>query len=205
MWQLQPDVIPALKELSVCVLLRRSHDTDWTAFVYKGPGGQHIELGLGGTGTQLLVWLFGVESSLDSELQMNEWYSVCLTWSGKAQRLRIYVNGTRQNEASVNTHKHPRHLAPNGTLTLGVSHYVDASGVVVPVDGTDLLGEIGLFRIWAREWSEEDLRRQSCTDGDVVRWDLQQWKHNCAPEPDDRLQCGMWPLSVGCRNCPSNS
>ncbi|XP_078478589.1 LOW QUALITY PROTEIN: uncharacterized protein LOC144739520 [Lampetra planeri] len=101
-WQLQPDVIPALKELSVCVLLRRSHDTDWTGFVYKGPGGQHIELGLGGTGTQLLVWLFGVESSLASELQIDEWYSVCLTWSGVKSSIKFQLWHMLKEKLEVN-------------------------------------------------------------------------------------------------------
>eukprot|EP00064_Thunnus_orientalis_P005359 superscaffoldBa00000519_g5373 len=158
-WQLQPDaVVPALKELSVCVLLRRSYATTWTGFIYKAPGGRNIELGLGGT----------------------------------AQRLRIYVNGNSQHEATVNPIP-PKQLAQNGTLTLGVSHYVDKNGEVQRENGKDLLGEIGLFRMWAREWSAEELKRQSCADGDVLSWDLRQWKYNCPPEPDNNLHCA-WSL-----------
>ncbi|KAM7389250.1 hypothetical protein PAMP_023240 [Pampus punctatissimus] len=193
-WQLHPDVaVPALKELSVCVGLRRSHATTWTGFVYKAPGGRNIELGLGGTGAKLSVWLFGEDFHIERELKLHEWYSVCLTWSGQAQRLRIYVNGDSQHEASVNPIK-PQQLAPNGTLTLGVSHYIDANGNVQEESGKTLLGEIGLFRMWAREWSAEELRRQSCADGDVLSWDLRYWKYNCPPEPDNSLHCDSFPL-----------
>ncbi|XP_067455735.1 adhesion G-protein coupled receptor G6 [Thunnus thynnus] len=192
-WQLQPDaVVPALKELSVCVLLRRSYATTWTGFIYKAPGGRNIELGLGGTGAELSVWLFGEEWLIKKELKLHKWHSVCLTWSGKAQRLRIYVNGNSQHEATVNPIP-PKQLAQNGTLTLGVSHYVDKNGEVQRENGKDLLGEIGLFRMWAREWSAEELKRQSCADGDVLSWDLRQWKYNCPPEPDNNLHCA-WSL-----------
>ncbi|XP_042274178.1 uncharacterized protein LOC121901450 [Thunnus maccoyii] len=47
--------------------------------------------------------------------------------------------------------------------------------------------------MWAREWSAEELKRQSCADGDVLSWDLRQWKYNCPPEPDNNLHCA-WSL-----------
>ncbi|XP_045885937.1 uncharacterized protein LOC123957286 [Micropterus dolomieu] len=119
LWQLRPDaVVPALEELSVCVLLRLQFATEWTGFVYKAPGGRQIELGLQGT---------------------------------------------------------------------------DSNGKVQPEMGNNLLGEIGLFRVWAREWSAEELRGQSCADGDVVSWDLRQWKFDCPPEYDNNLHCA-WSL-----------
>ncbi|XP_037635374.1 adhesion G-protein coupled receptor G6 [Sebastes umbrosus] len=196
MWQLQPDVVvPALEELSVCMLLRRTYETQWTGFDYKAPGGIRTELGLRGTKTQLTAWLFGEEHSLKWDLKLHEWYSFCVTWSGPARRLRIYINGTSQLKAPLSSVTRPLQLAPNGTLTLGVSHYVNTEGELQPQTGTNLLGEIGLFRMWAREWSAEELMEQSCADGDVVRWDLQQWKHNlhCPPEPDNDLRCA-WSL-----------
>ncbi|XP_069388135.1 adhesion G-protein coupled receptor G6 isoform X2 [Paralichthys olivaceus] len=191
-WQLQPGVtVPALKELSVCLLLCRNIATEWTGFVYKAPGGRRIELGLGGSGSHLTVWLFGKRELLLWELKVKEWSSVCLTWSGRARRLRTYINGTLLHEA-VNLEP-PQILAPNGTLTLGISHNVNANGEVQPESGNNLLGEIGRFRVWSREWSAEELRRQSCADGDVVRWDQQQWKHSCPPVPDNSLHCA-WSL-----------
>ncbi|XP_062249160.1 adhesion G-protein coupled receptor G4 isoform X1 [Platichthys flesus] len=192
-WQLQPGVVvPALEELSVCLLVRRNFATEWTGFVYKAPGGKRIELGLGGSGSELTVWLFGERVPLLLELKVKEWYSVCLTWSGRARRLRTYINGTLLHEAPVNPNL-PQQLAPNGTLTLGVSHNVNTNGEVQPESGNNLLGEIGRFRIWSREWSAEELSGQSCADGDVVRWDQRQWKHGCPPVPDNSLHCA-WSL-----------
>ncbi|XP_050928565.1 uncharacterized protein LOC127139004 [Lates calcarifer] len=206
LWQLDSKVVvPALTELSVCILLRHNIAAKWTAFVYKAPGGIDVELGIRGTTTQLTVLLFGVEQTLESNLRLKEWYSVCLTWSSQAQRLRVYINNTILGEAPVNRTLAQR-LAPNGTLTLGVSHNVDANGKVQPETENDLIGEIGLFRIWAREWNAEDLRRQSCADGDVVSWDLRHWTHDCFPVPDNSLYCAwslykikMWTLASG--NC----
>ncbi|KAK9518261.1 hypothetical protein VZT92_023572 [Zoarces viviparus] len=193
LWQLQPEaVVPALQELSACMLLHRTHIPEWTGFDYKAPGGGHTQLGLGGTGTNLSVWLFGEKHSLERDLKLHEWHTVCLTWSGPARRLRIYINGTSEYETSVSPTL-PQRLAPNGSLTLGVSHYINANGEVQQQTGKDLLGEIGLFRMWAREWSAEELRGQSCADGDVVRWDLRQWQHDCQPEPDNKLHCA-WSL-----------
>ncbi|KAF7660595.1 hypothetical protein LDENG_00278750 [Lucifuga dentata] len=187
--QLQPNIaVPALQQLSVCLILRRNYTSDWTGFAYKAPGDSHIELGLGGKGSQLVAWLFGEEYPLEKKLELYEWYTVCLTWSRQAQRLRLYVNGANLLEASVNSSR-PQHLTPRGTLTLGVSHNVDASGKLKPESGSSLLGEIGLFRMWAREWSAEELGRKSCADGDVVSWDLRQWKFNCPLEPDSTLRC----------------
>ncbi|KAL3044649.1 hypothetical protein OYC64_013021 [Pagothenia borchgrevinki] len=199
-WQLQPDVVlPALKELTVCTLLRRTVDTEWTGFDYRAPGGGRMRLG--GTSKKLSVWLFDEEHSLKWGLKLNEWYSVCITWSGHARRLQIYINGSSEYEVSLNPLRNQQ-LAPNGTLTLGMSHII-MSGEVKPETGKDLLGEIGRFRMWAREWSAEELGGQSCADGDLVRWDLTQWKSNCFPELDNNLQCAwsrykikMWTSMV---------
>lgn len=195
MWQLQPDgLVPALEELTVCLLLRYIFTTQWTGFVYKAPGAIDTKLGLGGKGAQLTVWLFGEEQHFEKELKDNNWHSLCLTWSGQAQRVNIYINGTFQHGFPVNPTL-PQQLAAQGTLTLGVSHYVDGKGEVHQETGSNLLGEIGLFRMWAREWSAEELREQSCADGDVVSWDLQQWKNNCPTRPDSSPQCGKYSIT----------
>lgn len=194
MWQLQPGVLPALKELSVCMLFRLNFATEWTGFVYKAPGQRRTELGLQGTHSHLSVWLFGEEQVLKTELQLHKWYSVCLTWSGQAKRLRVYINRSSHSEISVNATL-PTQLAESGTLTLGMSHYMDAFGEVKPEGGNNLLGDIGLFRMWAREWSAEEMMEQSCADGDVVSWDAKQWKYSCPPVPDSSLHCGKYRLA----------
>nr|XP_046262818.1 adhesion G-protein coupled receptor G4 isoform X3 [Scatophagus argus] len=192
MWQLKPGtVVPALKELSVCMLLRLSYGTEWTGFVYKAQGKSQIELGLRGGSGRLAAWLFGKEQRFKSELKLQEWYSVCLTWSGQVRRLRVYINGTRQHEVSLSAL--PQQLAQNGTLTLGVSHYVDPNGEIKAESGNNLLGEISQFRMWSREWSAEELSDQNCVDGDVMSWDTKQWKYSCPPEPDKTLFCA-WPF-----------
>lgn len=189
-WHLGPEaVVPALEELSVCVLFRRNYLTDWTGFVYKAPGGRNIELGLGGRGGKLVAWLFEKEWRLDEDLPLHIWHSVCLTWSGQDQRLRVYINGSSHLEAPVNTTLTHR-LAPNGTLTLGMSHNVDVNGKLKPENGNSLMGEIGRFRMWTREWSAEEMRRDKCADGDVVSWDLRHWSHSCPLQNDNMLHCG---------------
>ncbi|KAG7518985.1 adhesion G-protein coupled receptor G4-like isoform X1 [Solea senegalensis] len=191
--QLQPDAaIPALSELRVCMVLRRSVPTQWTGFVYKAPGFRHIELGLQGTSTQMTTWLFGERQTLEWELKINKWYSVCLTWSGTARRLKVYINGTILHEAPV-APSSPQKLTPRGTLTLGGSHFVGQNGDVQLENGNNLMGDIGQFGMWSRVWSAEDLQEQSCADGDVVSWDLRQWKNTCPVLPDDSLHCA-WPF-----------
>lgn len=192
LWQLQPNVlVPALSELSVCTLLRLTLGTEWTGFVYKAPQKQHIELGLGGTPTELTTWLFGKEYPVPMELKLNEWYTICITWSDQDQEMGVYVNGLVVLETHLAPEEGLHHqLAQNGTLTLGVSHFISVNGELRPESGNKLLGEIGLFKMWGRKWSAEELIRQNCAEGDVVGWDLQQWKHNCLPEPDSSLHCG---------------
>ncbi|XP_061581599.1 adhesion G-protein coupled receptor G4 [Cololabis saira] len=189
MWQLHPEVVvPALNELSVCVLLRGSSLAQWTGFVYKAPGKNHIELGLAATSERLTVWLFGQFWQLPKVLKLNEWHSICLTWSSKARRLRFYINEKIKLDVNVDPGL-PQQLAHNGTLTLGQSHYVGADGNVWPEYGNNLQGEIGLFRMWGKEWSPMEVRRLGCADGDVLSWDLRQWKHDCPLTPDDSLHC----------------
>lgn len=189
LWQLQPHVvIPALKELSVCVSLKRNYTTEWRAFVYKASKNAHIELGLGGAGPQITVWMFGRQWHFLKWLKLDEWYSICLTWSSRARRLRVYINGLVQLESPLYPSL-PLQLAESGTLTLGMSHYVAPNNQVRPESGSNLLGEIGLFRMWSTEWSAAELWDLGCADGDVVGWDQRQWKNTCPPEPDHNLHC----------------
>lgn len=188
LWHLHPQVtIPPLTELSVCVVLQRLYSTEWTGFDYNVPGNSLTELGLGGVGSQLRVRLFGKEENLAVKMPVNEWHSLCITWSSQAQRLRLYINGTQQLEAFVESNQ----LAANGTLTLGVPHFVAENGEIHAETGKTLYGEIGFFGVWSKEWSAEELERLRCTDGDVVGWDLQQWESRCVAEPDDSLHC-VW-------------
>ncbi|XP_035983368.1 adhesion G-protein coupled receptor G4 isoform X2 [Fundulus heteroclitus] len=190
LWQLHPEVrVPALTELSVCILLRRTVSAEWTGFLYRSASTKKKELGLGGNSEQLKVWLFEKQYLIRQKLKANEWHSICLTWSAKKQKLKVYLNGTILKEEPLFTADPHQQLAQNGTLTLGVSHVVHPTGGVQPESGNDLLGEIGLFRMWGKEWSAEELSSLGCVEGDVVRWDVQQWKYDCPPLPDNNLHC----------------
>lgn len=193
--RLQPGlVVPALGKLSVCVSLRRTISTDWTGFEYKAPGNRETELGLGGQNGHMTVMMFGKEQwQWKNNLTVNEWHSVCLTWSGQARRLRVYINSSFVGEVNPKT---SQQLSQNGSLTLGVSHYVSENGEIHPKSGTNLVGEIGLFNIWARELSGEDLRSLSCAGGDVVSWDLKQWDHDCPLEYNSNLHCGKYTVDL---------
>ncbi|KAJ0049941.1 hypothetical protein NL108_005256, partial [Boleophthalmus pectinirostris] len=192
LWQLSPDtVIPALEELSVCLLLRSASGTEWTAFVYKAPKSSYIELGLQGKKDNLTLWLFGNETKVVKRLSLNQWHSLCITWSGKQQTLQLYINGTKVASKYLEA-KSPTHLASGGTLTLGRSHFVMGKGVQ-PEYGNSLIGDISQFRIWSKQWSEEELQRQECTDADVISWDERHWKSDCSPPNDHHLKCSKYP------------
>lgn len=193
LWQLQQGTVPALENATVCTLLRLRFGTAWTAFVYKAPGQRNIELGLQGTLSHLSIWLFGQEQRLKANLKLDEWYSICLSWCSHEHRLWVTVNAASHAEVYPTSFQ-PRHLAPGGTLTLGVSHYTDASGEVKAERGNNLLGEIGLFKIWASAWTAEELEKMNCVDGDVVSWDTKRWRYNCPPVADSSLKCGKYKV-----------
>ncbi|XP_017263583.2 adhesion G-protein coupled receptor G4 [Kryptolebias marmoratus] len=211
-WQLQPKVVvPALTELSVCTRLKLTLTADWTAFDYKAPRLQRKELRLEGTRSELTVWLFGLKYQFDKALSLNEWHTICLTWSDQDQKLGLYVDRLVLGETRLPPWVHrPRQLAQNGTLTLGMSHFVQGNGELKLENGNKLIGEISLFRIWGRKRSAEELNRLDCAEGDVASWDLQQWIGRCPHEPDSSLYCGwsqykiqMWAFMYDSTN-PEN-
>ncbi|KAK7922494.1 hypothetical protein WMY93_009396 [Mugilogobius chulae] len=62
---------------------------------------------------------------------------------------------------------------------------------VQPESGNSLIGDITQFRIWSKQRSEEELKRQ-CTDADVISWDQRHWDTNCPPLNYENLTC-YWP------------
>lgn len=83
-----------------------------------------------------------------------------------------------------------RKLAPGGTLTLGAGHkLVDGDVEMLPY--MSLPGKIALFRLWRREWSEEEVTSLGCVEGEMVTWWWEDWEtRDCAPLPEDNLTCG---------------
>lgn len=195
-WQLNKNVIiPPLEELSVCVNLMKKYITyEWTAFDYKGPGQQHMELGLAGNGGNLKASLFGKEWIVAYDLHINNWYTVCLTWSSHTRLFQMIVNQAifefHLNETS------PRFLAANGTLTLGVSHSF-VGGAIVFETGKNFLGDMSLFRMWGVQLSPLQLDEFKCVDGNIMTWRTQDWDNQkCPAIEDNSLKCGERNCSV---------
>ncbi|KAM7398262.1 hypothetical protein PAMA_006254 [Pampus argenteus] len=195
-WRLKPHVfIPALQELTVCLNLKFTAlaSSPWTAFMYRHPEVQHAELGLGGDGGRLVVWLFGVEwTTLPTDLIPTQWHSLCLTWSHMKDRPVLYINGSSVDimaAHNVNTSSSCCKLAPNGTLTLGAAHSL-VNGNIQVIPFTGMLGKLSLFRLWGRERSRQEVTSLNCTEGELVKWERNIWDTQiCAPLPDSSLQC----------------
>ncbi|KAM4546237.1 adhesion G-protein coupled receptor G4 isoform 2-T2 [Fundulus diaphanus] len=196
-WKLKPQVsIPALEELTVClnVKLKVQGFLPWTIFMYRHPEVQYAELGMGGKEGRLVVWMFGEEWTTPLiNLQLWRWYTLCVTWSHTKDRPTLYINGSLVNITAAHTSTPIAppccQLAPNGSLTLGVGHAVyDGNIDIIPYRG--MLGKISLFRMWGRERSEEEVTSLSCTEGDLVKWEWDNWDTaSCDPVSDTSLQC----------------
>lgn len=180
----------------MCVDLRRWIPTAaWTAFVYNKPGGHKIELGLAGIGGNIKAWLFGEEWMIAHYLPFQSWHTVCLTWSNHYRKFQMIINGTVYLNSKVND-LIPSSLAPNGTLTLGVSHRI-VGGVMDFETGTNFVGEMTLFRIWGLVLTPQQLIDLKCISGNIVTWSMNNWEYNsCPPINDHRLKCGETNLQI---------
>lgn len=188
--------MPSLEELSVCVDLRRRISTGaWTAFVYNKPGGHKVELGLAGLGGNLKAWLFGEEWMIAHSLPLQSWHTVCLTWSNHNRKFQMIINGTVYFNFKVNDLM-PSSLAPNGTLTLGISHRI-VGGVMDYETGTNFIGEMTLFRMWGLVLTPHKLKDLKCISGNIIAWSQHNWEyHICPPIPDHRLKFGETNLQI---------
>ncbi|XP_028816759.1 adhesion G-protein coupled receptor G4 [Denticeps clupeoides] len=178
--------VPTLKELSVCLVLQRRLKTfDWTAFEYKLHNEHWVELGLTGSNGRLNVWLFGAMLDVEEDLPLHQWHTICLTWSSSNSRLQVYINGSLHMDEAVNGSL----LLGNGTLTLGVSHSL-VNGEMVYETGTELMGDITLFRMWSQHMGHKELESHKCVEGDMFTWSERDWIHQgCQLVPDNRLTC----------------
>ncbi|KAK5858800.1 hypothetical protein PBY51_002915 [Eleginops maclovinus] len=189
-WTLNPQVsIPALQELTVCFNLKFETDkaaSSWTAFMYSHPELQ-TELGLAMKERRLLVWLFGTEWSTTRRinLRLSRWYSLCLTWKYKGG-LALYIDGKHEKITADTPPPISRKLAPNGMLTLGAS----GSAVNRNITSPAMVGKLSLFRLWGRERSEHDVTSLRCIEGDIVKWESDNWYTPvCAVFSDSSLEC----------------
>lgn len=98
--------------------------------------------------------------------------------------LLAYINTSRSFSTSCSK------LAPDGTLTLGASHTLNNKNIQI-IPFTSLQGKLSLFRLWGRERSKDEVTSLNCTEGDLLKWEADNWDTQiCAPLPDSNLQCG---------------
>ncbi|KAK9968314.1 hypothetical protein ABG768_002645 [Culter alburnus] len=187
-----------LEELSVCVNIKRKiSNSHWTVFTYLHPDKTHIELGMKGHGKDLYIIMFGRVWTISSVVSLENWHSVCMTWSKSMTEPKVYVNGSKvvlkaQFEGMA-LHPHYHIVAGGGTLTLAVAHNFVKDKINIET-GTELKGSLSQFRVWKHVRSAEDISGKTCTDGDVLHWDERIWKEikDCQPIDDNTQQCD-WP------------
>ncbi|KAL1266599.1 hypothetical protein QQF64_002274 [Cirrhinus molitorella] len=191
--------IPAMDELSVCVNVRRKlSNSHWTAFTYRHPDKTSIEVGLKGRGPDLQIILFGrIWTNWDNLISLENWHSICMTWSKSMTEPKAYVNGT-EVELKAQTKGLPLSpyccsVAGGGTLTLAVAHDFVKNRISIET-GTELKGSLSLFRVWGRVRSAEDINGMACTDGDILHWEERIWNKSpdCMPVKDVTQKCD-WP------------
>ncbi|KAL0182630.1 hypothetical protein M9458_022005, partial [Cirrhinus mrigala] len=191
-WMLKNEYkIPALDELSLCVNIRRKlSNSHWTAFTYRHPNKTSIELGLKGRGSDLQIIMFGrIWSNWDNLISLENWHSICMTWSRSMTEPKVYVNGT---EVEIKTRTKGLVLYPyccsvagGGSLTLAVTHDIVKNRISIET-GTELKGSLSLFRLWGRVRSAKDISGMACTDGDILHWEERIWNKSpdCKPVQD---------------------
>ncbi|XP_059394592.1 adhesion G-protein coupled receptor G4-like [Carassius carassius] len=190
--------IPSLNELSVCVnIKRRLSNSYWTAFTYLHPNKTRIELGLKGFGEELHIIMFGRVWTKSSVVTLDNWHSICMTWSKSMTEPKVYVNGTKvelkpQSETAL--HPYCCSVAAGGTLTLAVAHNFVKNKISIET-GTELKGSLSLFRMWKQVRSAQEISTMACTDGDMLHWEKRIWNkaQDCTPIQDVTQKCN-WPF-----------
>lgn len=90
----------------------------WTVFMYRHPEVQYTELGFGGRGSLLLVWLFGKEwTTRQIVLDSSRWYAMCVTWTHTAQKPILYIDGIPEDLREGRCNK-PHALGPVHALLI---------------------------------------------------------------------------------------
>lgn len=180
----------------MCVnLQRRINSSAWSAFTYVHPDRGRVELGFGGRALQLQVRLFGRTWVTEDTLTVGHWHSVCMTWSCSTRRLVLVINGSeselKKGEGRPGGDGGACTLTGGGSLTLGATHYYVGNNMEVE-SGTNLQGNVTMFRVWGRVRGVHEIATNTCTDGDVIKWHGRVWlvEPHCSPETDHAVTCG---------------
>lgn len=195
-WLLRPEYsIPSLDQFSVCVNIKRKiNNSEWTTFMYLNPYKTETALAVRGHGSELNILMFGRMWSTPPVVTLGNWHSICVTWSGLMLAPNVYVNGTVMSltfKSEDPMYPNCCRLAPNGTLTLAVSHHF-VKDMMVFEKGTELKGSLSLFRFWGTVRTQQQILDLACTDGNILHWEARIWDkgQDCVPVRDLALQCG---------------
>lgn len=183
--QLQDTNIPPLIDFTVCLDLNCTNKAAWTVFSYcvedgKGPA----ELALDFLGDNIFrIFHLGVHYKFKLDLELETWYTICLTRKSITRKLKAYVNGISVLTINM-TSNDP--LKGGGSLVLGCNHFREA-GEIRNITGSNFNGELYNFQMWNYSRSPNEL--YECSEGNLLSWTKELWKFN-RPEIDDKLRCG---------------
>ncbi|XP_078268794.1 uncharacterized protein LOC144600747 [Rhinoraja longicauda] len=184
-------LLPTLTNLTACLDIYPTHSlSKWAAFSYQLPAaGSALELGLGGQGNSLRVWLSGTTTTLPVRLGLRAWHTVCFSWDSAARLLVLYLNQSWAAEA-----RPPASGAQaGGSLALG-RHQLWPANTTKP--GHDLswsfLGHLYLLRLWDRARTAAELAAPDCSPGNVLSWSAHYLSFSPGTlRPDPTLRCGL--------------
>ncbi|KTG46792.1 hypothetical protein cypCar_00006904 [Cyprinus carpio] len=143
--------------------------------------------------------MFGRVWTKSSVVSLDNWHSICMTWSNSMTEPKVYINGTKVElkPQSKGTALHPNccSVAAGGTLTLAVAHNFVKNKISIET-GTELKGSLSLFRVWKRARSAQDISTMACTDGDMLHWEKRIWNkaEDCKPIQDLTQKCAVFVL-----------
>ncbi|XP_043913240.1 adhesion G-protein coupled receptor G4-like [Protopterus annectens] len=177
---------------TLCLDLQRTTNTsDWTAFTYHTDQSKYAgrdpvqELGIGGIGNDLVIWLFGITVKITKKISLNSWHIMCLTWNYNNSYLSVQLNSTVILYKQIYTTPN-RCLAPNGTLVLGQFH-TWSNGINI-IDGKNFLGNLYFFQLWNNK--PKDTVEVECSEGNIIRWTTSFWEfEKLQPTNDENLRC----------------
>ncbi|XP_073457039.1 adhesion G-protein coupled receptor G4 [Aquarana catesbeiana] len=182
--QLQDTNIPPLIDFTVCLDLHCTHKAPWTVFSYCVEDGERpAELGLGFLGQDTFqIFHLGIHYEFKLDLELETWYTICLTRKSITGKLEVYVNGIH----FLYTLSSNDPLKGGGSLVLGCNHFREAGKISLKTS-TNFAGELYNFQMWNYSRSLNEL--YDCSEGNLLSWTKELWKFN-RPKIDEKLRCG---------------
>lgn len=184
--------LPALSNLTACLDIYPTHHlSKWAAFSYQLPAaGSSLELGLGGQGDGLRVWLSGTTIELPVRLGLRAWHTVCFSWDSAARLLVLYLN----QSLAAKVPSTARGVQAGGSLALGRRQLWPANATQPGHDVSwSFLGQLYLLRVWDRVRTAAELAAPDCSPGNVLTWSAHYLSFSPGTlRPDPTLRCGEY-------------